>query len=855
MARRASHVVVAGDLCIDWISVPVDAEPTGEANEGKLPNWRLHPSTRMVARGGGALLLKRLIEEAVQAASQITKVSGIQLDQLESRSATEVIHSMVVLDRYPLAAGKEDDKERVYRIREFGGSTGPVGAMPTIYRRCTIEDSKSANVVVLDDAGNGFRESAGCWPSAVRDQSGSPLVLLKVARPLAEGTLWRSLLRHHRERLIVVMDAKDLRAHGANISCGISWERTAADTAWHLSWNPVMKPLRHCSHLIVRFGCEGALYGRICDDQHEFRLFYDPLRIEGETRESTPGGMTGLNSVFCATVAKHLATHGLRALDKGIKEGIQRSNILFRLGYGPKASDVDYPCRKVFRSSLQNERLVADARVPAPGDSAASATGMWSIAADHTGANLTKSCHDLVILGFPADLKQVPAGTFGKLTTVDRNEIESYRSIRNLILEYIRTPNPERPLSIAVFGQPGSGKSFGVTQVATSLDPKRITKKGLEFNISQFQDVRDLVKALHKVRDVVLAGMIPLVFFDEFDSSAGDTPLGWLKYFLMPMQDGAFRDGEVFHSIGKCIFVFAGGTCSTFKQFSEGSNLDGNSEKAERVRKSAKVPDFVSRLRGFVDVAGPNQVSGEDGLFRVRRAILLRSLLWQKRPHLFDKKKRLQIDPYLVDALLGVPTYRHGARSMEAIIDMSMVEQTSFFDQGALPPTRQLDLHVDAELFLELLHLGPAIDDLAREIHNEFRRKQRSKASAEDPAMQPWNKLSEHFRESNRLQAMHIPAKLRPIGYMFAPRTSNKPSATFTEDEVLKLAIMEHDRFVAERLLAGWRRGKERDPKKKISPYLVPWEKLDPDAQKKDLDAVCAIPRLLDKAGFELHRL
>ena len=43
--------------------------------------------------------------------------------------------------------------------------------------------------------------------------------------------------------------------------------------------------------------------------------------------------------------------------------------------------------------------------------------------------------------------------------------------------------------------------------------------------------------------------------------------LGWLKYFLAPMQDGVFRVGDSIHPIGKAIFVFAGGTSSTYNQF------------------------------------------------------------------------------------------------------------------------------------------------------------------------------------------------------------------------------------------------------------------------------------------------
>ena len=43
------------------------------------------------------------------------------------------------------------------------------------------------------------------------------------------------------------------------------------------------------------------------------------------------------------------------------------------------------------------------------------------------------------------------------------------------------------------------------------------------------------------------------------------------------MQDGVFRVGDSVHPIGKAIFVFAGGTSSTYQQFS-GENIEDETE-------------------------------------------------------------------------------------------------------------------------------------------------------------------------------------------------------------------------------------------------------------------------------------
>jgi len=230
------------------------------------------------------------------------------------------------------------------------------------------------------------------------------------------------------------------------------------------------------------------------------------------------------------------------------------------------------------------------------------------------------------------------------------------RSVQNILSKYVTQYSSgarlERPLSIAVFGPPGSGKSFAIKQMAKALFPDQLKK--IEFNLSQLDSPHELGNAFHQVSDLALEQQLPLVFWDEFDAVLDGRELGWLRYFLAPMQDGEFREAGISHPVGPAIFVFAGGTCDSIDQF--------KLTRDEKFEKQAKKKDFISRLKGYVNILGPNPLkSGNDRLFPLRRALLLRALLISKADNLFDGDN-LRIDEGVIRAFLAIDEYLHGAR-------------------------------------------------------------------------------------------------------------------------------------------------------------------------------------------------
>ena len=851
MTSEVCRIVVAGDVSIDWLQMSVSAASSMSADD-ELLNWQLHPGTRMVARPGGALLLARMVGQATG-----TPVATHRVGDLENVPTDDVIHSMVEVGLFPYSCNTKDKKNLVYRVQKFLGFAGPASGRPKLTP--VEQDDPDADIVIVDDAGNGFRDEPRVWPASLQTEDKQPIIIFKMSRPVATGKLWDAVRKTHADRMLVVVSADDLRTEGVQISRRLSWERTAKDFVWQLASNPRLSALANCTDLVVRFGIDGAIHYRRRGHQAETRLYYDPALAEDGFQDDCPGSMLGFNSAFVAALTAQIAKNGLDGVGEGVQDGTRSSRRLFREGFGRDANQLDYAGAHIFAPSSEKDSPIAHVRIPEPTAPEPADPNFWCILKELRGAQLEDVAHDVVLRGDAAVLQGVPVGRFGRLVTVDRAEIESYRSIKNLMHEYLAQNKPKRPLSIAVFGSPGSGKSFGVTEVAESIAPGQVEK--LTFNVSQFGAPADLVKALHKVRDSVLGGQIPLVFFDEFDSTFG-TRLGWLKYFLAPMQDGEFKDGESLHPIGKAIFVFAGGTCSTYQEFCGTERDESDTADLLKQLKEAKGPDFISRLRGYVNVLGPNPVNEADSFFIIRRAVLLRTLLTIKTKHLIDRAGHARIDSGVLRAMIKVPVYKHGVRSMDAVLDMSMLAGRKSFEQAALPSTEQLQLHVDAEMFARLVVrdvlLGSAREILAKAIHEKYREDQKDIKSPDDTAMQPWDQLAEHLKESNRKQADQIPEKLRRVGYGFIPVVDREPVLVkFTPAEVESLAEMEHDRWVASKRLDGWTLG-PRDHDRKTSPYLVSWEDLKDmkdNPQQWDRDAVEGIPALMARAGFELYRL
>jgi ATPase family associated with various cellular activities (AAA) len=306
----------------------------------------------------------------------------------------------------------------------------------------------------------------------------------------------------------------------------------------------------------------------------------------------------------------------------------------------------------------------------------------------------------------------VPLLRLGKIEVVDRHELESIRVIRNQMLAYLERVcgsgrETRKPLSIAVFGQPGSGKSFAVKEIIASVNEssrRRARELAMvECNVAQFRGVQDLESVWHQASSRNNEGKLPVVFFDEFDCAGNDgATLGWLKYFLGPMNDGVHHTSTGPIRFGPAVLVFAGGVFREFRELDDLTRGDRNGITSTEFE-SRKGPDFISRLHHHLNVASINGKHREVTPV-IRRAILLRGIFAREALLVPDKENGVaNIDEDVLYALLTVSEYKHEIRSVQNLVAMCR-PINGRIEKASLPTDTQLGMHVNATDFLNRMH-------------------------------------------------------------------------------------------------------------------------------------------------------
>ena len=417
---------------------------------------------------------------------------------------------------------------------------------------------------------------------------------------------------------------------------------------------------------------------------------------------------------------------------------------------------------------------------------------------------------------------------------------------------------------------PGSGKSFGVKQIAETSGNFAV----YAINLSQIEKPAALFEALDEALSNA-EGSIPLVFFDEFDSDREGINRGWLRYFLAPMQDGEYSLWGKTKKINKAVFVFAGGTAHSFNDF-----LPGDDEERIAEFQRVKGPDFVSRLKGILNIRGLNPDCKTDRSHIIRRAMLLRQQIIRRIPSVYDEETgKVNISNGLLSALLRVSEYRHGARSLEFILAMCRLSHVSRFTPSNLPMNTQLDIHLNVADFERKLTfeqiLGSMVEKYAFISHEEYRKRRLREVSMklanesdnlnpkaldriwEEEEMADWEDLDEFFKEGYRSRIRFLGEHLVQFDAVLGIRPI-VPNAVDTIRELYGpdlelLSEIEHHRWVKDKLEDGWTAG-VKDSELKHSPELVPYDELPESTKAFIRKEIREVPKLLKSVGYELYR-
>lgn len=336
----------------------------------------------------------------------------------------------------------------------------------------------------------------------------------------------------------------------------------------------------------------------------------------------------------------------------------------------------------------------------------------------------------------------------GDLVVSSRFEIESFQDIKERVETYKFSPGGA-PLNLGVFGPAGSGKSFGVKEIFNEAFGK--SKEFHEFNLSGNVRPEDLGDLFLRLQDSAMKGLMPIAFWDEFDAEC-DMPLGWLKHFLGPMQDGTFiHKGYAKTLPRKVIFVFAGSMFSSFGEMAAldsvrtgttsslfeiiGDDFSGKADDIFKVActfspeqfRSAKGPDFKSRLDAVLDIRGVSPRKSKevkisslegDGKERTsetwqvdlyapdsdisrlfRKARILQFQLVRRYKQLKPDKGHLLISPETLSSLLFEENYYHDARSIEKMVKMFGLQTRDTIDDTVVPTGTQRRIHMPIDAF------------------------------------------------------------------------------------------------------------------------------------------------------------
>ncbi|GAA0583653.1 RyR domain-containing protein [Rhizomicrobium electricum] len=224
---------------------------------------------------------------------------------------------------------------------------------------------------------------------------------------------------------------------------------------------------------------------------------------------------------------------------------------------------------------------------------------------------------------------------------------------------------------------------------------------------------------------------------------------------------------------------------------------------------------------------------------------------------LFDDGRRslataLSFVPQAREAVFAAPVFvLHGAHEIDRPAPGS-----------TLKPNEIIAFGTTADMIAASSFLAKEDDIAEREYHRAYL----ATSPSNGPASKPWDELAEEYRISNRRAVAHIYAKLFEAGFdvrawmakhdvwKSLPALAPGESLYRNPAERERLAELEHERWIADRRISGWRHGEPRDNVRKHHPDIKPFDQLTEATKDYDRAFIGLLDKILKRKKGGLSR-
>lgn len=689
-------VFVVGDIILDQLLSPGDGS---ESLRDHFSRKAAETSIRSAYRYGGATLTLSLLEALgidVSCSPILREKDGQWWTSAVSKNTGHrIARQTISLMHAPMSSGSKEVVERARRMMALEYIDAP-GALE-FCRQIESAQKEGLDIVLIEDLDLGGYESITETVESA-DEAADKLTLVKTTRPLR----WLGeVVGSNTKKPVTIVSGVNNFFLGQGGIRG-SWDALVRNV------NSELKEFREKPNWSIVLICEneGLLFAGVDANTGPYTyVAWDRRAPLGSMADSGLGWVPGSQNVFVAALAqevlngkdsqaswtcalaawRRLRSAALLGVNLGADAAFDIDRLFGDLGAIGEtvkdykqtscSSDVHDPEWNMFTDRLGEQK----------GGVSPDNNGLVALA-----VALVERGPSILMSTWPRGYRprakefadSVPILAIGHLISFAGKETEELTVLARLIRDYAQRTAVSRPLSIAVFGAPGSGKSFAVDQILSHM---RIQSEKLTYNLSQFSEEKELRQAMQSIQTAGLRERLPVVFWDEFDTSVGDKPMGWLRHFLSPMQDGNFSNNGHTHAIGKAIFVFAGGTCHSSEAFFNPKAALDKEEEANQRRD--KLPDFASRLKAVYNVPSVEftrsntdkiTLTVEHSATLLRRALIVRHCLLKHAPTV------QQVSTSVLEGMLASDEHET-ARDIENVIESAPLASASTFGEAHLP--------------------------------------------------------------------------------------------------------------------------------------------------------------------------